>query len=327
MTRLLITGGHGFLGSAVKREFEQNSPHLSQVHTFRSSEYDLRKRDAIKALLSDKKPEVVVHLAATVGGIGANMKYPGTFLYDNLIMGAELIEQCRIFGIKKFVLAGTICSYPKFAAVPFKEDEIWLGYPEETNAPYGLAKKILTVQLNAYKKQYGFNGITLLPVNLYGPGDNFDLESSHVIPAMMRKMDAAKRAAQESVTLWGDGSPSREFLYVDDAARAIRLATERYDASDPVNLGSGSEITMKKLAELIARTVEFEGQIIWDSSKPNGQPRRSLDVSRAKQFGFTANVTLPMGLQLTYQWYLDNFAKLQELFMSSGKGEQPRTSK
>lgn len=306
MKNLLITGASGFLGKAVLREFHSNSHVFDEISVFRSSEYDLRSKDGIQSLMADKKPHTIVHLAATVGGIGANMRYPGRFLYENAIMGIELIEQARLAGIQKFVLLGTICSYPKFTPVPFKESDLWNGYPEETNAPYGLAKKLLLVQLEAYRKQYGFRGISLLPVNLYGPCDNFDLESSHVIPAMIRKMHLAKDKGESSVTLWGDGSPSREFLYVDDAARGIRLATENYDNSDPVNLGSGQEITMKKLAEMIKRAVGYNGDIIWDSSKPNGQPRRCLDVTKAKQFGFVANMTLPMGLQLTYDWFIEN---------------------
>ena len=311
MQKLLITGAHGFLGKAVVKEIGSNCVSFDEVQTFRSSEYDLRNKEAIQALLQDKKPDTILHLAATVGGIGANLKHPGRFLYENLIMGVELIEQARIFGVKKFILLGTICSYPKFTPVPFKEEDIWSGYPEETNAPYGLAKKLLTVQLESYRKEYGFRGITLLPVNLYGPGDNFDLESSHVIPAMIRKMHSAKENSQDSVVLWGDGTPSREFLYVDDAARAIRLACEHYDSPQPVNLGSGNEISMLRLAEIIKRQVGYQGEIIWDSSKPNGQPRRCLDVSKAKQFGFVANMTLPMGIQLTYDWFCQNLNSIE----------------
>lgn len=317
MNRLLITGANGFLGRAVLEEFTKNSVAFDELATFRSSEYDLRKGDEIDALLNEKKPSVIVHLAATVGGIGANMKYPGTFFYENLIMGAELIERARIFGVKKFVLIGTICAYPKHTPVPFKESNLWNGYPEETNAPYGIAKKALLVQLEAYRKQYGFQGISLLPVNLYGPRDNFDLESSHVIPAMIRKMHSAKEAGESEVTLWGDGTPSREFLYVDDAARAIRLATEHYNSPEPVNIGSGGEITMQRLAETIRRTVGYNGQVIWDTSKPNGQPRRCLDVTKARQFGFSANITLPMGLQLTYEWFLENLKEIRSQRVST----------
>ena len=322
MTSLLITGANGFLGCAVKREFEANGASFDRIETFRSSQYDLRDRDAIKALLNDKKPNVILHLAAVVGGIGANQKYPGRFLYENLIMGTELIEQARLFGVEKFVLIGTICSYPKFTPVPFKEADLWSGYPEETNAPYGLAKKILLVQLDAYRKQYGFNGVSLLPVNLYGPGDNFDLENSHVIPAMIRKMYNAKTTGQERVVLWGDGTPSREFLYVDDAARGIRLATERLQSSEPVNLGTGNEVAMSRLADLIKRTVDYKGEVVWDSTKPNGQPRRCLDVSRAKEFGFSANVTLPMGLELTYSWFKEHIREIEGLETGRSEAKQ-----
>lgn len=312
MSKLLITGGSGFLGQAVVSEFTRNPGEFTSLDTFRSTEYDLREKDAIIALLQDKRPDTIIHLAAVVGGIGANQKHPGRFFYENLVMGVELIEQARLFGVKKFVAIATICAYPKFTPVPFKESDLWIGYPEETNAPYGIAKKMLLVQLDAYKKEYGFNGISILPVNLYGPRDNFDLESSHVIPAMIRKFHDAKEAGLPSVTLWGDGSPSREFLYVDDAALGIRLATEKYHSPDPVNLGSGHEIKMKELADAIKHCVGFQGDIVWDSSKPNGQPRRCLDTSRAKAgFGFTANVTLPMGLDLTYRWFKEHYEKIQ----------------
>ncbi|MBX7143192.1 MAG: GDP-L-fucose synthase [Oligoflexia bacterium] len=311
MSKVLVTGGSGFLGSRVVEELKSCGS-FEAVHTFRSSEYDLRQLDAVKQLFQDKPADTLVHLAAVVGGIGANMQRPGEFFYDNLVMGVHLVEQARLFGVKKCVVIGTICSYPKFTPVPFKEDEIWNGYPEETNAPYGLAKKMLMVQLDAYRRQYNFNGIRLLMVNLYGPGDNFDLNSSHVIPAMLRKFHEAKEAGQDVVTLWGDGSPSREFLYVDDAARAIRLATQRYNKPAPVNVGSGMEITMRQLANQIKRVVAFEGEIVWDTSKPNGQPRRCLDVSRAREeFGFSANMTFPMGLQLTYDWFKQNYAAIE----------------
>ncbi|MEZ4753464.1 MAG: GDP-L-fucose synthase [Bdellovibrionota bacterium] len=313
MSRLLITGGKGFLGQALTKEFTEHSDRFTSVDTFRSSEYDLRDKEAVQQLLADKKPEIIVHLAATVGGIGANKKHPGLFFYENLMMGVHLIEESRLFGVKKFVQAGTICSYPKFTPVPFKEEELWNGYPEETNAPYGIAKKALMVQLQAYRQEYGFNGVTVLPVNLYGPRDNFELESSHVIPAMLRKFHTAKEEGVPVVHLWGDGSPSREFLYVDDAARAIRLATEKYESSEPVNLGSGQEITMKKLASVIQRTVGYQGEVNWDVSKPNGQPRRCLDTSRAEnEFGFKANVTLPMGLEMTYEWFVENFSVIRD---------------
>jgi GDP-L-fucose synthase len=306
MTKVLVTGASGFLGQRVVGELKAQG-NYSDVHTFRSSQYDLRDVEAIKQLLSDKPADVLVHLAAKVGGIGANMKRPGEFFYDNLVMGVQLVEQARLFGIKKVVVVGTICAYPKFTPVPFKEEDLWCGYPEETNAPYGLAKKMLIVQLEAYRKQYQFNGINLLMVNLYGPGDNFDLESSHVIPAMLRKFHHAKEEVADTVTLWGDGSPSREFLYVDDAARAIRLATERYEKPEPINVGSGMEISMRQLAEQVRKVVGFKGEVQWDTTKPNGQPRRCLDVSKAKQeFGFSANMTFPMGLELTYNWFLEN---------------------
>ncbi len=323
MKRVLITGANGFLGRVVVDELKNNS-HCEEVFTFRSSEYDLRNRYAIRQLLSDKPADTIIHLAAVVGGIGANMKHPGTFFYENLMMGVQLIEEARRARINKFVAVGTICSYPKFTPVPFKEDDFWNGYPEETNAPYGLAKKMLTVQLDAYRKEYQFNGVTLLPVNLYGPGDNFDLESSHVIPAMLRKFHTAKENGDNVVTLWGDGSPSREFLYVDDAARAIRLAAEKYESPTPLNLGSGNEVSMKRLAELVQRTVGFRGEVRWDASKPNGQPRRCLDVSRAKELiGFSSNMTLPMGLQLTYDWFKKSHPAAREL--AATQSAQPNT--
>jgi GDP-L-fucose synthase len=304
MTNILITGASGFVGQALVQELKNNGSSINNLHTFRSSEYDLRDANAVSQLFSDKPCDTVIHLAATVGGIGANMRHPGKFFYDNMIMGCNLIEQARRSGTKKVVLLGTICAYPKFTPVPFKEEDLWQGYPEETNAPYGIAKKALMVQLAAYKQEYGLNGITLLPVNLYGPRDNFDLESSHVIPAMIRKFHQAKINRDPVVTLWGDGSPSREFLYVDDAARAIRLAMELYDDAEPVNLGSGKEINMRLLADMVKNVVGYEGSIIWDSTKPNGQPRRCLDVNRARErFGFTSNITLPMGLELTYKWF------------------------
>lgn len=311
MKNILITGASGFLGQSLCAELKKNCSTLENLHTFRSSQYDLRDPQAVKDLLNDKPADTIIHLAAKVGGIGANMKYPGTFFYDNLMMGVQLIEQARLNAVKNFVAIGTICSYPKFTPVPFKESDFWIGYPEETNAPYGLAKKMLTVQLEAYRKEFGFNGITLLMVNLFGPGDNFDLESSHVIPAMIRKFHTAKITNAPFVTLWGDGSPSREFLYVDDAARAIRLASEKYKSSEPVNIGSGMEISMKELALAVKKTVGYQGDLHWDSSKPNGQPRRCLDVSKAREFGFSSNIMLPYGLELTYQWYQENIANFE----------------
>lgn len=310
--KLLITGAGGFLGQFVTAEFSSKCKQVESLHTFRSSEYNLLNRSEIQELLRDKPCDTIVHLAAKVGGIGANMKYPGTFLYENLIMGAQLIEEARLAGIKKFVLISTICAYPKFTPVPFKETDLWNGYPEETNAPYGLAKKLLNVQLESYRREFGMNGITLMVVNMYGPGDNFNLESSHVIPAMMRKFHDAKENNLPTVTLWGDGSPSREFIYVEDAARAIRLATESYDSSDPINIGSGSEVSMRDLANMIGKVVGFSGDIRWDTDRPNGQPRRCLDVTRAKQaIGFEANVKLALGLDLTYKWFLENYSQIE----------------
>ena len=324
MKRVLVTGGYGFLGSAVLEELSKNVASLSELSTFHSSEYDLRVPEQVEALLHDKTPDTIIHLAARVGGIGANQKYPGTFLFENLMMGVQLIEAARKHGVKKFVNIGTICSYPKFTPVPFQESEFWNGYPEETNAPYGLAKKLITVQLDAYRKEFGFQGISLLVVNLYGPKDNFDLESSHVIPAMIRKFHEAVENDYPTVTLWGDGSPSREFLYVDDAARAIRLAAEKYDDPAPINVGSGSEVRMKDLAEAIKKVVGYKGEIIWDTSRPNGQPRRCLDVSRARSaFGFSANVTLPLGIQLTYDWFRDNYKSLPDTLSSKQIANQP----
>jgi GDP-L-fucose synthase len=306
---ILVTGGHGFLGQHVVRELAKNYPGLEYIHTFRSAEYDLRKVEAIRDLLNDKPADMIVHLAAKVGGIGANQKAPGTFFYENLMMGVQLVEEARKNGLKKFVNVGTICSYPKFTPVPFKESDIWNGYPEETNAPYGLAKKMMMVQLQAYKQEFNFSGINLMMVNLYGPGDNFDLQSSHVIPAMLRKFHTAKEQGAPSVTLWGDGSASREFLFVEDAAVAIRMAAEKYDSPEPMNIGTGREITMKNLAETVKKIVGYSGDIVWDTTKPNGQPRRCLDVSKAKaELGFTANVMLSYGLEVTYNWYLENYA-------------------
>jgi GDP-L-fucose synthase len=313
MKKVLVTGAHGFLGRAVIAELQRNSPQIEEIHTFRSHQYDLRDRNAIHALLKDKQCDTIIHLAARVGGIGANMRNPGSFFYDNLMMGVELVEQARLHGVQKFLTVGTICSYPKFTPVPFKESDFWNGYPEETNAPYGLAKKMLTVQLQAYEKQYGFKGATLLMVNLYGPADNFDLQDSHVIPAMLRKFHLAHTSGAPEVTLWGDGSPSREFLFVDDAARAIRLATERYSSSDPMNIGSGHEISMRELANQVKKVVGYKGQIIWDSTKPNGQPRRCLDVTKAKSaIGFSANISLPYGLESTYRWFCEHEQELMQ---------------
>lgn len=296
--RVIVTGGAGFLGSFVVESLRRRG--ASQIVVPRSSDYDLRHLDAIRCLLADVQPDVVIHLAARVGGIGANRAYPAEFFYDNLMMGVQLLHECWCAGVKKFVAIGTVCAYPKYTPVPFSEDELWNGYPEETNAPYGLAKKMLLVQSQAYRQQYGFNSIFLLPVNLYGPGDNCDPESSHVIPALIRKCIEAQEHGADHIVAWGDGSPTREFLYVADAAEGIVLAAERYNGSDPVNLGSAYEISIKDLLETIARLTGFGGRIVWDTTKPNGQPRRKLDTTRAQSaFGFHATTPFDSGLQLT----------------------------
>ena len=301
--RVLVTGGSGFLGTPTIGRFE--SYDVADVFAPRSEEYDLRERDAIRAVLADTAPDVVVHLAAVVGGIGANMATPGQFFYDNAIMGIQLIEESRLAGVSRFVCVGTVCAYPKHAPVPFTEDDLWNGYPEETNAPYGLAKKMLLVQLQAYRQQYGFEGVYLLPVNLYGPRDNFDARTSHVIPALIKKAVDARESYAPSITCWGTGRASREFLYVDDAAEGIAAAAARYEAAEPVNLGSAQEITIAELTELIAELVDFRGEIVWDTTKPDGQPRRWLDTSRAeREFGFRAATGLREGLVRTIDWYL-----------------------
>jgi len=310
--RVIVTGGAGFLGSVVVEKLRTRD--CQSIIVPRSNEYDLRVRDAIVRLYETQQPDLVIHLAAVVGGIAANRANPGRFFFDNAIMGIQLMEYARQFAVKKFVATGTICAYPKFTPTPFKEDALWDGYPEETNAPYGLAKKMMLVQAQAYRAQYGFNAIYLLPVNLYGPGDNFDLQSSHVIPALIRKFVEARANTAPSVVLWGDGSPTREFLYVEDAAEALLLATERYDGNQPVNLGSGQEISIRDLAELIKAEVGYRGQIRWDTSQPNGQPRRCLDVSRARElFGFEAHTPLHVGIARTVEWFLAHQSAVREM--------------
>ena len=299
---VVVTGGAGFLGRPVCQALSCFGP--AKVLVPRSASYDLRDRDAVRKLFAQARPDVVVHLAAVVGGIEANRRNPGRFFYDNAIMGLQLMEEARLSGVQKFVGVGTICSYPKFTPVPFSEDDLWNGYPEETNAPYGLAKKLLLVQAQAYHQQYGFNAVTLLPVNLYGPRDNFDLQSSHVIPALIRKAIEARDRDLPQMEVWGTGSASREFLFVGDAAEGIALAAEHYNKPDPVNLGSGREITIRDLATRICDLVGFQGELTWDASKPDGQPRRCLDTSRAKrEFGFAATTDFKDGLAETIAWY------------------------
>ena len=298
---VLVTGGGGFLGNYVvdRLRSEGFDPFVA-----RRRDYDLTVAADGERLFADARPNLVFHLAAEVGGIGANRANPGRYWYANLAMGTNVLEQSRLAGVEKLVLLGTICSYPKFAPTPFREDDLWNGYPEETNAPYGVAKKALLVGAQSYREQYGLNAIYLLPVNLYGPGDNFDLENSHVIPALMRKMIEAQERGDSEVVLWGDGSPTREFLYVEDCAEGIVLASQRYDGNEPVNLGTGEEISIKELAELVAEATDFSGEIVWDASKPNGQPRRQLDVSRAEQlFQFRAATPLRTGIERTVAWY------------------------
>jgi GDP-L-fucose synthase len=300
--RIVVTGGAGFLGGHVCRELHKYSP--ADVVVPRKVNYDLRDRVAVRRLFQVARPEVVIHLAAVVGGIGANQDNPGRFFYDNGIMGIQLMEEARLHGVEKFVGLGTICSYPKHTPIPFREEDLWNGYPEETNAPYGLAKKMLLVQAQAYRQQYGFNAITLLPVNLYGPGDNFDLGSSHVIPALIRKAIEARDSGQSYIQVWGTGSASREFLFVRDAAEGIALAAEQYNKPEPVNLGSGREITIRELVERICDLCAFKGEIRWDTSKPDGQPRRCLDTTRARrEFSFQARTDFREGLIETIAWY------------------------
>ena len=300
--KVTVTGGNGFLGKYVVQKLGEHG--AEQVNIADIDRYDLRKLPDIKRLYQEQQPDIVIHLAAVVGGIGANRENPGKFFYDNAIMGIQLIEQARRFAVEKFVCIGTICAYPKHTPVPFREDDLWNGYPEETNAPYGLAKKMLLVQLQAYRQQYGFNGIYLLPVNLYGPGDNFDPDSSHVIPALIKKFVDAKRDGKDEVMVWGTGKVSREFIYVEDAAEGIVLATEKYNKSEPVNIGAGFEIKIKDLVELIVKLTNFKGKIAWDKTKPDGQPRRMLDTFRAKnEFGFEAKMDFEEGLKRTIEWY------------------------
>ena len=307
--RVIVTGGAGFLGTHLVRKLKEERG-CRDVFVPRSKDYDLVEKEDVIRLYKEFPCDVVIHLAAQVGGIGANRASPGRFFYNNLMMGVQLMEYARRSKVEKFVAIGTICAYPKFTPVPFKEENLWNGYPEETNAPYGLAKKMLLVQSQAYRQQYGFNSIFLLPVNLYGPGDNFDLETSHVIPAMIRKCVEAKENGDAEIVLWGDGSPTREFLYVEDCAEAILLAAEKYEKPDPVNLGSGNEIMIKDLAGLICRLAGFKGKMAWDKTKPNGQPRRKLDVSRAKkEFGFEAKTGFEEGLRNTIAWYLEERKK------------------
>jgi GDP-L-fucose synthase len=307
--RICVTGGAGFLGQHLVRNLQSKGAH--DIFIPRYPEYDLVKGEDIARMLADAQPDIIIHLAAHVGGIGANLARPAEFFYDNLMMGVQLMHQAWQRGVEKFVALGTICAYPKYTPIPFKEENLWDGYPEETNAPYGLAKKMLLVQSQAYRQQYGFNSIFLLPVNLYGPGDNFDLASSHVIPALIRKCVEAKEQGKDEIVAWGDGSPTREFIYVEDAAEGIALATQYYNRSDPVNIGSSFEISIKELTELIARLTGFEGRVRWDTSKPNGQPRRKLDTTRAKEyFGFSAKTNFEDGLRKTIEWYLANRSKI-----------------
>lgn len=303
--KVLVTGGTGFLGSFVTARLKAVG--CPEVVTFRSREYDLRSPLEIERLLAQTRPDVIIHLAARVGGIGANQEHPAEFFYDNLMMGVQLLHRAWQTGVEKFVAVGTVCAYPKFTPIPFKEEDLWNGYPEETNAPYGLAKKMLLVQSQAYRQQYGYNSIFLMPVNLYGPRDNFDPAFSHVIPALIKRCLETKEAGREALTVWGTGTPTREFLYVEDAAEGIVLAAQKYNGDQPVNLGSGQEISIRDLAEKIADLTGFAGRIGWDATKPDGQPRRALDTSRAeREFGFKARTDFDQGLKKTIDWYLEN---------------------
>lgn len=300
--RILVTGGSGFLGSHLVEMLQERG--ADSLFAPRHIDYDLTQQEAVRQILADTRPDIVIHLAAEVGGIGANLANPGRFFYANLAMGLHLIEESRRLKVRKFVQVGTVCAYPKLTSIPFREDDLWKGYPEETNAPYGVAKKSLLVMLQAHRQQYDFNGIYLLPANLFGPRDNFDLKSSHVIPALIRKFVTARDAASPHVEVWGTGSPTREFLYVEDAARAIILAAEGYDRPEPINVGTGEEISIRDLAEMIAKLTEYEGSIRWDPTKPDGQPRRVLETSRAKEaFGFEAQMPLEEGLRETIAWW------------------------
>ena len=317
-TRVLVTGGAGFLGAPVCRLLRERG--AAAVFVPRRAEYELTDAQAVASLFADARPDVVLHLAAEVGGIGANRDNPGRFFYANMAMGLHMIEQARLSGVQKFVQVGTVCSYPKFTPVPFSEASLWDGYPEETNAPYGIAKKSLLVMLNAYREQYEFPGVFLMPTNLYGPGDNFDPQSSHVIPALIRKCEEARVAGEPSITCWGTGSASREFLYVDDCAEAIVAATERYDKPEPVNIGVGKEITIRELVHLIANATDFTGEIRWDSSKPDGQPRRVLDTTRAeREFGFEASTSFEDGLRNSVNWFREHVGNVQHA-MAGGAG-------
>lgn len=307
--RVIVTGGSGFLGSFVVEKLQRRG--VGDVFIPRSSEYDLRQPKGIAAMLDDYPADMVIHLAALAGGIGANRARPAEFFYDNLMMGVPLLHQAWEQGVEKFVAVGSVCSYPKFTPVPFKEEDLWDGYPEETNAPYGLAKKMLLVQSQAYRQQYGYNSIYLMPVNLFGPRDNFDLETSHVIPALIRKAVEAGERGDKELLVWGDGSPTREFLYVEDAADGILTAAEKYDGDQPVNLGSGFEISIKDLTEMIVKMTGFEGKLVWQTDKPNGQPRRGLDVTRARDyFGWSAQVPFEEGMRRTIEWFKENRSKV-----------------